>query len=238
MIKKELNEYKILLRNIPSLIVTVFVISVICMNILANKELLNTKYLALDCGYLLSWISFLCMDVICKRFGPKASTKISILAVFINLCMCGIFKIASLTNGMWGEYYSTNLVEVNTALNNTFGGTWYILLGSSIAMIVSSIVNSLLNFSVGNKLKKDNFKSFALRSYLSTAAGQFVDNLVFSTIVSKVFFGWSWLQVLTCSLSAAIFELLCEIIFSPIGYRICKDWEKDNIGTEYLNLIK
>ena len=85
LIRKEMDDYRILLRNVPSLVITMFVVSVIMMNLLANKELLSVKYFALDCGFVLSWISFLCMDMICKRFGPKAAAKISILALAVNL---------------------------------------------------------------------------------------------------------------------------------------------------------
>ncbi|MBP5183965.1 MAG: VUT family protein, partial [Lachnospiraceae bacterium] len=124
-IKRELKDYKVLLRSIPSLNITLFVVSVIAMNLLANKELFSTPWLALDCGFTLSWISFLCMDMICKHFGPKPAVKISILALAINLLVCGLFKLMSMTPGMWGEYYSTEMVEVNDALNATFGGSWY-----------------------------------------------------------------------------------------------------------------
>ena len=39
---------------------------------------------ALDCGFVVSWVSFLCQDMICKRFGAKASIKISILALLVT----------------------------------------------------------------------------------------------------------------------------------------------------------
>ena len=128
LIKREMEDYRILLRNIPSLVISLFIVSVIMMNLLANKEFVSMKYLALDCGFVLSWISFICMDMICKRFGAKAAAKISILAMFINLCVVLVFKLMSLTPGMWGEYYSTGMTEVNDALNTTFGGSWYVVL--------------------------------------------------------------------------------------------------------------
>lgn len=49
-----------------------------------------------------------------------------------------------------------------------------------------------------------------------------------------IFFGWSFIQVITCSLTGAVLELLCEIIFSPIGYKVSRNWETENIGKEYL----
>lgn len=81
MIKNVLEDYRALMRSIPAPTVTCFVLSVVLMNLLANKELVSLPWLALDCGFTLSWVSFLCQDMICKRFGPKASVKVSILAL-------------------------------------------------------------------------------------------------------------------------------------------------------------
>lgn len=234
-LKRELEDTKILLRNVPSLVVSLFFISVIVMNLLANKELFSAKYIALDCGFTVSWISFLCMDMICKHFGPKAATKISIMALLINLGVCLLFKLMSLTPGMWGEFYSYGSTDVNQALNNTIGGSWYVVLGSSIAMLTSSICNSILNHTIGKRLKTDDYRAFAIRSFTSTGIAQFIDNLVFATIVSHVFFGWTWIQVLTCSLTGAALELVGEIVLSPVGYRASLNWKKEDVGRQYLD---
>ena len=77
-LKKGFKETVLLLRTIPSVVVALFVISVITMNLLANKTLVQTTYLAIDGGILVSWLSFLCMDIVTKHFGPKASTRLSI----------------------------------------------------------------------------------------------------------------------------------------------------------------
>ncbi len=231
--RSELEDYKVLLRNIPSLTVTLFIMSVVCANLLANKELISWKYLALDCGFTFSWIMFLCMDVICKRWGTKASIKVSFLALFVNLCLTLIFALLSKAPGMWGEFYATENPEVNRALNATFGGSWYVVLGSALASITSSVVNSVLNGAIGKIQKTNGFLAFAARSYISTAVGQFVDNFIFATVVSKIFFGWTWTQVIICSAVGAFFELLCEVIFSGIGYKIVRQWEKENVGKDY-----
>ena len=235
---QEFNDIKVLLRNIPSITVTIFILSVICANLMANKELLNFGYIALDCGFAFSWIMFLCMDVICKRYGAKASIEVSIIALFTNLCVSVIFFLLSLTPGKWGEFYSYGLDEVNTALNSTIGGTWYVVLGSALAFITSSIVNALLNNFLGKKLKKNNFVSFALRSYVSTILAQFVDNFIFATVVSKIFFGWTWTQVVICSIIGAFCELLGEVLFSGLGWNVVKGWNKDDVGKEYFNYIQ
>ena len=85
MFKKVWGDYKVLLRSIPASTVTLFIVSVIMMNLLANKELISLPWLALDCGFAVSWVSFLCMDMICKRFGARASIMVSVMALGINL---------------------------------------------------------------------------------------------------------------------------------------------------------
>ena len=238
---KDLGRRIVLLqRNVPGVVLALFVLSIVSMNLLANKSIdLPFSFLALDCGIIFSWVTFLMMDMTTKRFGPFAATLLSVLALVINLFIALMLFIASKIPGMWGEAYVDGSEDlINGALNNTFGGTWYVLLGSSIAFIVSAIVNNELNWAIGKRTKEGNFRSFALRSYVSTFIGQFVDNLTFAFIVSINFFGWTAVQCLMCALTGAVVELLCEVIFSPIGYRVSKNWEKTGVGEEYIAYVK
>ena len=73
-----------------------------------------------------------------------------------------------------------------------------------------------------------------MRSFISTFVSQFVDNLTFALIVSLNFFGWTLTQCIGCAFTGAILELLCEVIFSPIGYRVAKKWDAENVGSEYI----
>lgn len=234
-IKSKMEELKVLLRSIPSLVLALFVLAVIAMNLLANKSInLPVNWLALDCGIIFSWLAFLTMDIMTKHFGPKAATQISILVAIINLLFCLLFFIASKIPGVWGESFVEGSEDIiNHALNHTFGGIWYVLFGSAIAFIASAIINNFSNFAIGKLFKKDNFVAYATRTYLSTAIAQFADNLIFALIVSHFFFGWSILQCVTCAITGMIVELLCEVLFSPIGYKICSDWKKHKVGEKY-----
>lgn len=241
-IKREILELKILLRSVPSPILTLFAVSVILMNLLASKSIsLPVSWLALDCGITVSWISFLSMDIIVRHFGPKAATEISLIAAAINLLTCVIFHIAGAAPGMWGQAYASgNEALINGALNKTISGTWYVLLGSTIAFIASAVVNNFTNSLIGGfrHSKPESFSAYARRSYISTAVGQFTDNFIFALLVSHFFFGWTMLQCITCSLTGMAIELLCEVIFSPLGYIICKSWRLENVGAEYFLLKK
>lgn len=236
-LKYEFEDYKVLLRNVPALAMIFLVISIIGMNIYAGKELLNIQYLALDCGFLLSWMSFLCMDMFTKRFGAKAAIKLSLLGLSCNLIWCGIAFLISNIGNNWSAYYTYENKIANAALNDTFGGTWYVLLGSTVAMAVASIVNAVINAAIGRRMKKNNFTAYAIRSYVSTAFGQFVDNFVFAMLVSVNFFGWGMTQVIMCSLTGAAAELLAEVIFSPVGFKACRNWESKGVGQEYLDYV-
>ena len=228
-------EFKILLHSIPATVVTLFVVSVICMNLLANKTLLQLDWIALDGGILISWLSFMCMDIITKHFGPKASNCISILAVAINLLTCLIFFVASVIPSNAGDY---------SAFDNIFGGTWFILFGSTIAFLASAMANNTLNWMIGKSFRKnpDGRLAYAARTYISTFIGQFLDNFIFSIIVFVYFapifwdgFHWTVLQCAMCALTGAVAELLMEIAFSPIGYRITQNWKAESVGKEYFD---
>jgi len=233
----EKKETSILLRCIPAPIVTLFVVSVICMNLLANKTLLQFDWIALDGGILISWLSFMCMDVVTKHFGPKASNKISVLAAMINLLTCLIFFVASIIPSNANDY---------SAFDDIFGGTWFILLGSTIAFLSSACINNMLNWWIGRAFWKNPYGkfAFAMQTYISTFVGQFFDNLIFSIIVfvgfAPVFwngFHWTVLQCTMCALTGAIAELIMEIAFSPFGYRIVTKWKENAVGKEYLDYI-
>ncbi len=236
-ISSEAKTTKLLFRSIPSVVVALFVISVVSMNLLANKTLLQIDWIAVDGGMLVSWLTFLTMDVVTKHFGPKASIRMSVFALCINLLASLIFFIVSIINNQYS--YAPE------GFNSIFGGTWYILLSSSIAFIVSAVVNSLLNFIIGKLFKKnpDGGFAFVVRAYGSTMISQFIDNFIFALLTFMVFFpifeGFSWTiwQCLGSALFGALVELLFEIVFSPIGYYMSKKWKKENVGKEYFEYI-
>lgn len=235
-LKKEKKAFQVLLKSIPATVVTLFVVSVISMNLLANKTLYQNDWIALDGGILISWLSFMCMDIITKHFGPKASNRISVVAAAINLLTCIIFFIASIIPSNAGDY---------SAFDGIFSGTWFILMGSTIAFLSSAVINNTLNWMIGEIFRKnpDGKTAYAMRTYISTFIGQFLDNLIFSVIVfvicAPIFwngFHWTILQCVMCALTGAAAELIMEIAFSPIGYRITQKWKQQNIGSEYLTL--
>lgn len=250
----DFNDWKMLLRSVPSIVVTLFVVATIMMNFAANKIIFSSKLVAADGGLLLSWIPFICMDVTTRRYGPKAATKLTIFSLLVNLVIVGILALVSYLHlsvgdindvnpgyDSWESYWATY-----SSFEATFSCTWFVLLGSSIAFLASGIINNTLNWGIGLlfKNKKDSKLAFFTCSYVSTFIGQFVDNLLFATIVFVVFapiyWGYSltFVQCVGSAVIGAVLELIMEVIFSPLGLKIYRIWERENVGASYLKSIE
>jgi uncharacterized PurR-regulated membrane protein YhhQ (DUF165 family) len=231
------KDYRVLLRSIPWWVTLMFVMSVVFMNLFANKVLFRYgEFLAADGGILLSWMPFLTMDVVVKRFGVKAANKLNIFGLVVNLLCVGAFAAIAAIPGDGGDYSS---------FNATFSSSWFIVLGSSLAFVVSGLANNVTNFGIGKLFKKkpDGRIAFIARSYVSTFIGQFVDNLIFAIVVYMIFgpmywegfVPFTWALCVGDSVVGAALELFMEVVFSPIGFAVCRKWSKNRVGQEYLN---
>lgn len=234
--RNEVRATKQLLKEVPALLMVFLVIALVLMTILANKSLdvgPLSDWLALDAGIIVSWLMFLVMDLLTRAFGPKAATRLTVVAILLNLFVAGMFAIGGALPGLWGESFIDVGGEiVNKGLDNTISGTWYVLLGSTIAFIVAAFVNNFSNWGIGKLSKKNpnGVGAYMARSFGSTFLGQFVDNILFALIVSVTFFGWTPLQSFSAAMTGAIVELLFQALFTPIGYRIAEKWRLSGIG--------
>lgn len=237
--KALLTQSKDALRAIPGMVTAIFMLSIVMMNLLANKSIFNFPWLASTAGIFVSWITFLCMDSVCKRFGYKAATILNTVGMIVNLLSAILLMLIVKIPGIWAASYAGATEEISSAINAgldaTFSSTWYIVVGSALAMFLGGVVNSIMNHIVGVRLdNQGTYTEFAIRSVISTALGQFVDNFVFALFVSYIFFGWTMQQVILCSFFMMLLELVFELVFSPIGYKLSKNWKRDKVGQYYI----
>ena len=237
-IKNEINDSKALFRAIPSLTVTIFCVSVVVMNLMASKAIVSTPFLTATGGVLISWIPFLCMDVVAKHFGPKAATKLNLMGLLVNLACVALFELVSVlqidTTGQNTDY---------SAFNSVYRCTWFVLVASSVAFVLSGVANNFLNYAIGTLFKKnpDGKSAYMTRCYISTFVGQFVDNAIFLGLLYLVFLpsvagihASSLPAVLGGALLGGFMELITEVIFSPIGYHVTLKWKEREVGKNYL----
>lgn len=252
----DIKDWKMLFRSIPSLVVAFFLLSILGMNLLANKFLVTGgQWISVTWGLLLSAIPFLICDIVTKTYGAKATIKLNILGLFASLGMTLIFLFVSVMPefGSFTSFWHGDFTygEIGFGVGGVMRASWYVTLASSIAFIVSGIINAIVNAGVGKLFKKnpDGRVAFMTRSYTSTLVGQFVDNFLFIFLAFGIFgnlagmYGeWSnaaLVSNLTAGLGAgligAVIELVMEVVISPIGFRICKKWKKDSVGKDYLD---
>ncbi len=220
-----------MLRSIPRAVTILFILAVITMNFLARITLVSLPWLALNAGILVSWLSFLLMDIVAKHYGARAANLLSLVAIAANL-LCSL--ICVVVGRIWNY----------PALDMVVGGQWSILLASTIAYVVSALTNNYTNVAIGSRFRKnpDGVAAYAARSFISTFLSQIVDNFLFVFLAFWVFpfipgalpVRWSLQQCLGASVACAVFELLTEVIFSPIGYAVLKGWSARGVGREYL----
>ncbi len=232
------EDYKLLLNNVPALVTVAFVLGTILMNLAASKIIFNIGPVAGTGGIILSWVPFLCMDTVTKRFGARASIMLNILSAVFNVLTVIFLQIVAIIPGPADQDY--------TAFNSTYSCVWFIVLCSTVAFVASGVVNSLLNAAVGKLFKKNpnSAVAFFLRSYVSTFVGQAVDNFLFFAGLYCVFapIYWGFGYPVTTAIGTAVFggllELLVEVVFSPIGLVVVRKWDAENVGHDYIEAHK
>lgn len=234
-IKSLVEDYKILLRNVPALVTVVFVLTTVLMNFAAGKLLVNVGSFAVTGGFICSFVPFLCMDCVTRRFGARAAIMLNILSAIGNLFAVIFLSIVA----------AIPTADPYPEFNYVFSGVWFICLSSTVAFVVSGVINSLLNAAIGKLFKKHpkGLAAFSARSFVSTFVGQAIDNFLFIAGVYVVFAPIFWktqpISIIAC-LGTAVFggllELTLEIAFGWLGYMICKRWERDKVGQEYVDL--
>lgn len=229
------------LRSVPSLAMALVAVSTVLMNILANKSIIELPWLIQDAGIFLSWVGFLVGDLLVKNFGSKNAIRVNLTCLVISLCVSGILAIIAVVPGTWSPEFGMSAEDasmIGNSINSVMGNVWYVILGSALASAVGLILNGISQGILLNKIEKkhgDKYWGYLLASSTSTTLGQFIDNLIFAALISVNFFGWTWSQVLVCSAAGAILELVLEIVFTPLTYRISKNWEKHKIGIKFMS---
>ena len=235
------------LRSVPSLALALITVATVLMNILANKSIINLPWLIQDAGILMSWVGFLVGDLLVKAFGSKNAIRVNLTCLGISLFISGLLAIVAVVPGEWSPVVDPTInpgdlgSNINAAVNSVMGNVWYVILGSAVASAVGLVVNGLTQGLLIKKIETkhgDKYWGFFVASAASTMIGQIIDNMVFALLVSVKFFGWTWTQVMVCSLTGAIFELIIELVFSPLTYKISKNWKKNGIGTEWMKADK
>lgn len=244
----DFNDWKMLLRSIPGVVTMLFIMATITMNFAANKIVWSglvingTPFVSITGGIFLSWAIFLAMDIITKTYGIKASIKLTVLGALVNAIAVIFLGLIALFPAKYPYEGASNVFDTLFGFEALAAPQpWQILISSTVAYVVAGVVNAVVNGAFGKLFKKNpNGKlAFYCRSYVSTILGQFVDNFIFGALAFAVFAKfYTFPTLIGIALVGALIELICEVIFSPVGYRICKRWQTEGVGKDYFEYCR
>ena len=186
-----------------------FAVFLILANLMEVK-VVKIGILTATAGLSVFPISYIINDCIVEVYGfAKARFVIwmgfllnMIFVVFLQVC------VALPSDPSW---------TAQAAVEQVFGNTPRILLGSFVAFIVGSMVNG----QVMSRMKvRDGGKRFSLRAILSTVFGETADSLIFFPIA---FAGMlSPATILTLVWTQVMLKTLYEIVVLPVTIRVVK----------------
>ena len=231
------KETKVLFKCIPAIPFAVLCVSLVAMNFLAGKGIVPApydQYIQLDAGIIVSWVTFLSGDTIVKRFGAKAAIKVNFAAILIELFALVLFTVGSFIP------WSVSPGDYETTWNSIFRLSIWPLMAGTVAFLAAIAFDSFTSKFILTRFKnKQSFKAYFTASSISTMIGQFLDNLLFGLLFSV----WQpWFSHFTAiwmfAAAGMIVELICQLIFSPIGFRLANSWRKSGLGQDYIDMVK
>lgn len=253
--KKDWNETKTLFRCLPAIPFAILCVTMIAMNFLANKGIdfitlfgeniggFISNIFSADSAIIISWIGFLAGDMIVKIFGTKAAIKVNLTAIGVQLLAILMFTAGALIPGS----YWNSMGDATATFNELFLVQFWPCLAGTMAFALATVVDSIFSGFLLKKFKnRTSFKSYAVASYVSTALGQFLDNMLFGLFFS-IWQGWFTqtnslgdilVHLVGFSAIGMIVELIGQCILSPFGFKLTKSWREDNIGKEYIDLVE
>ena len=189
----------------------VYAVFTVVQNLFEMKTLGTPAFAFAGGGILLSWATFMIMDITTELFGKKETMKIYTFAGLINLFIVVLSQVVILIPGVYPEQ--------NEAFAQIFSNGVRTALSSFTAFWFGNFVNMQIMIKLKSKSNSNSKFLLFIRAVVSTIFGQFVDNLLFATLafapIGLSLFETSWTTILTTSLFGTCMESIIESVFVP-----------------------
>jgi len=215
--KKELKKLRYL-----SLFMATYCVFTVVQNLFEMKTLGTTEFAFGGGGVILSWATFMIMDICTELFGKKDTMTVYTFAGILNLVIVCLAQVVIKIPGTYPEQ--------NMAFELIFSNGIRTALASFIAFWVGNFVNMNIMIDMKSKTTQSDLWFF-IRAVTSTVVGQFVDNMVFATLafapVGISVFEMRWIDIITSVLFGTCVETIIESCFVPfITIPVSKKIEK------------
>lgn len=189
----------------------VYAVFTVVQNLFEMKTLGTPAFAFAGGGILLSWATFMIMDITTELFGKKETMKIYTFAGLLNLFIVVLSQVVILIPGVYPEQ--------NAAFAQIFSNGVRTALSSFTAFWFGNFVNMQIMIKLKSKANSNSKFLLFIRAVVSTIFGQFVDNLLFATLafapIGLSLFETSWTAILTTSSFGTFMETLIESCFVP-----------------------
>ena len=189
----------------------VYAVFTVVQNLFEMKTLGTPAFAFAGGGILLSWATFMLMDITTELFGKKETMKIYTFAGLLNLFIVVLSQVVILIPGVYPEQ--------NAAFAQIFSNGVRTALSSFTAFWFGNFVNMQIMLKLKSKANSNSKFLLFIRAVVSTIFGQFVDNLLFATLafapIGLSLFETSWTAILTTSSFGTFMETLIESCFVP-----------------------
>lgn len=190
----------------------IYSVFTVVQNLFEMKTLGTSSFAFGGGGIMLSWATFMIMDITTELFGEKETMKVYTFAGLLNLFIVILAQIVIAIPGVYEEQ--------NAAFAQIFSNGIRTAASSFIAFWIGNFVNAKIMVSM--KRAAGNSKSkllFFVRAVVSTIFGQFVDNMTFATLafapIGISLFEMTWRDILTSALFGTFMETIIESVFVP-----------------------
>lgn len=211
---------KITFKTWILIIGALYFVGTMLQNILAVKTVGTATLSITDCGILVSWFVFACMDIITELFGKGKAVVYFTIASVMNVITTGLLALSMALPG--------TDATMSEAFGTLFQTNWRIVVSSVSAFWIGNYVNAFIMFIMRARAKdKTNTFGYILRCIISSVLGQFVDNALFylfafSPLGIPNTYELDWLSILqNVSITTAI-EVVVESCFVPLSAVIIK----------------
>ena len=206
--KRELKKYEVMMY-----FMAVYAVFTVVQNLFEMKTLGTEAFAFGGGGGLLSWATFMIIDISTELFGKKETIKLYTFAGVINLFIVGLAQLIIALPGVYPDQ--------NEAFRLIFSNGIRTALASFAAFWVGNYVNMTIMIKMKEWAKESDSKFLLfVRAVVSTIFGQFVDNLFFASFafapIGLSAFEMRWRDIFTSSAFGTGMETLNETIFVPL----------------------
>lgn len=203
----------------------------VIINLLATKTFGAENLISITTGgTIISWLVFMCMDIVTEVWGKKRAIKTFIASAIINLLFTALCWVCIAIPG--------NNPFIDDAYATVLGTGWRIAVASIIAFLAGNYLNTLIMHVMKVRSKDSNNSfGFAIRAILSTLVGQFIDNFLFYLVAFAPLgipgtVEQSWMTILQIAGITTLIETVVEGCFVPITAKVVKYLKNKRIQEE------